>query len=116
MRMWLVNPKILCDKHLLGEHNECHMFAGTLAKNKSIQGYVDNNLFEPESLQSRHDILADEITNRGFKHNSNLSVHTTLSHKIAKYRALRELLIRCNKCKQKAKEFLSDRCNSTGKL
>lgn len=41
MRQWLVDPRCLCDKHLLGEHVEHHMFIGTLRKNKSIQGYLD---------------------------------------------------------------------------
>lgn len=24
MRMWMIDPKLLCRKHLLGEHNEIH--------------------------------------------------------------------------------------------
>ena len=26
MRMWMVNPRIMCRQHLLGEHVEIHMF------------------------------------------------------------------------------------------
>ena len=35
MRMWLVNPALLCRQHLLGEHVEMHMFAGHI-----LEGYV----------------------------------------------------------------------------
>lgn len=30
MRMWMVDPKIMCRKHLLGEHLELHMLAGCI--------------------------------------------------------------------------------------
>ena len=30
MRMWMVNPGFMCNKHLLGEHVECHMLVGHL--------------------------------------------------------------------------------------
>jgi len=28
MRMWMLNPKALCRKHLMGEHVEIHMLVG----------------------------------------------------------------------------------------
>lgn len=34
MRMWVVNPKILCRKHLLGEHVELHMATGHLQRGR----------------------------------------------------------------------------------
>ena len=40
----MVDPKFLCQKHLCGEHLECHMFLGTLKKNKKVDGYLKNNL------------------------------------------------------------------------
>jgi hypothetical protein len=30
MRMWMVNPRIMCGNHLLGEHLETHMFYGII--------------------------------------------------------------------------------------
>ena len=44
MRMWMVDPKIMCRKHLLGEHVEHHMFVGTINKRISIVGYLRDNL------------------------------------------------------------------------
>jgi hypothetical protein len=32
MRMWLVDPALLCDKHLLGEHGELHKFQHCFVK------------------------------------------------------------------------------------
>jgi len=64
MRMWLVKPSVLCQKHLGGEHVECHMFLGTIRKRKSVQGYLDNGLFEPLKLQERHNQLAEELVRR----------------------------------------------------
>ena len=61
MRMWLVDPKILCQKHLCGEHVEMHMFLGTLKKGKKIDGFLKNNLFEPRVLHKRHEELKEEM-------------------------------------------------------
>ena len=73
MRMWMADPKFLCQKHLCGEHLECHMFLGTMKKGKKITGYLKNNLFEPESLKIRHDALADEMVRREYNHKTPLS-------------------------------------------
>ena len=70
MRMWMTNPSKMCRKHLLGEHVECHMFVGTIKKGISIKGYLEKGLLETHNLQKRHDELAKEMTERGYKHNS----------------------------------------------
>lgn len=72
MRMWMVNPEYLCRKHLLGEHVECHMFAGTIRRGVSLAGYLRKGLFEPGELRLRHDILAVEMRKRGYSHKSPL--------------------------------------------
>lgn len=72
MRMWMVNPEMLCRKHLLGEHLECHMFVGTILAGKSLKGYVDNGLVEVDSLVQRHNDLAVEMSKRG----TNISQHS----------------------------------------
>lgn len=107
MRMWMTEPKIMCRQHLLGEHNECHMFLGSLKKKINMTGYFRNDLFEPLSLKSRHDILAEEINKRGYNHSSELIVEESdfsyltiqeINHKIDKENSLKLLLMRCNKC------------------
>ena len=70
MRMWNVDPEMLCRQHLLGEHVEMHMFGGCLDKGKSLSGYVLKGLVELENLRSRHDVLVSEMKRRGYNHNS----------------------------------------------
>lgn len=72
MRMWNINPKLLCNKHLLGEHLEMHMFVGAINKGKSIKGYIDKGLVETNFISYRHQDLAIELERRGFNHKSPL--------------------------------------------
>lgn len=103
--MWMVNPRILCRKHLLGEHVELHMFVGTLNKGLSIEGYLKNNLLEIKSLFKRHQVLAKEMLKRGYNHKSPL-VEKTWSQYPKNYldivvdreKALKNLLNRCSFC------------------
>lgn len=72
MRMWMVPPELMCDRHLLGEHVELHMLAGTLLRRRSIDGFIAKGLLEPASMGSRHDALVEEMGRRGFRHKSPL--------------------------------------------
>jgi hypothetical protein len=66
MRMWMINPVILCDKHLRGEYVECLMFIGTFKRKLNIPGYVKNNLVEPLSIIDRFYELKNELIRREF--------------------------------------------------
>ena len=70
--MWMVDPKIMCTRHLLGEHHEIHMFAGSMRRQTGMSGYIDNNLLEPRSIKKRHDVLVAEMARRGYGHDSEL--------------------------------------------
>ena len=70
MRMWNVDPKLLCRQHLMGEHLETHYFLGTINKGKSIKGYIEKGLVEVHNIIKRHNELASEMERRGYKHNS----------------------------------------------
>lgn len=71
MRMWMIDPKLLCDQHLLGEYNELHKHRPSFVKKHSIAGRVSPVVqIEPESMQVRHDALAAEMLRRGMKHKS----------------------------------------------
>ena len=48
--MWMVEPKKMCRKHLMGEHVEIHMLIGSMRKGKSIKGFIDNGLLEISQL------------------------------------------------------------------
>jgi len=70
MRMWNLDVKKMCRKHLLGEHVECHMFVGYINKKKNLQGYLDKGLLEIHNLKSRHEKIVKEMKRRNFQHNS----------------------------------------------
>lgn len=110
MRMWMVNEKVLCRKHLLGEHVELHMLVGHLARGRHIHGYAVNNCIELQALQNRHDLLAQEIAKRKYKHNSPLQVeerhftHLTEFERLSKVdrgASLADLINRCPECRER---------------
>ncbi|MFW6247039.1 MAG: pyrimidine dimer DNA glycosylase/endonuclease V [bacterium] len=71
----MVNTRIMCRKHLLGEHSECHMFEGTLRADKRLDNYFKNNLFEPLALIKRHNAIVNELSKKGFHHNTFIANH-----------------------------------------
>jgi len=80
MRMWGINPKLLCRNHLLGEHNEIHKHKHNFEKKHSIAKRISPIVqIEPENMQKRHDDLVMEMFNRGYNHNSPY-VQPDLSH------------------------------------
>lgn len=106
IRMWNVPVSILCRKHLLGEHVECHMMASHLMKKGKIDNMIINNLIEPSTLIKRHDELATEMLKRGYKHRSpiiNVSINylpkEQQKYKIDADLSLKDLLERCTNCK-----------------
>ena len=109
MRMWMVNPKRMCRKHLLGEHVELHMLLGSLRKNRSIQGFLDARLLQPQTANQRHEALVKEMEARGYRHSSPLP-HVKL--KSNQYGAVdvrtseRELKKRCDECKARLEQRL----------
>ena len=75
MRIWDIDPSLLCRHHLLGEHRELHALWSILTANK--KGYSHH----PETrrwrgktraLYNRHEALVKEMLNRGFTHHSPL--------------------------------------------
>ena len=102
MRMWGIDPKKLCRKHLLGEHVEMHMFAGTIKKGISITGYLENGLVDPSTILARHEVLAKEMVERGYNHNSPLDFPLTLESAVVDVKANRDdLRKRCPECKKR---------------
>ena len=105
MRMWMINPKLLCRKHLLGEHGEIHKHRHNFVKHHSIKGRIEPIVqIEPESMESRHDELVKEMLARGYNHNSPY-VLPDLSYLLEKHRKAKvnldesiEQLKRCSEC------------------
>ena len=104
MRMWNVETNKMCDKHLLGEHVEMHMFVGTLNKNKSIRGYLEKGLVEVHNISKRHEMIVKEFEKRGFKHKSILPRYKNKQiGKVDVEKNRIELAKRCVECKRRIK-------------
>lgn len=104
MRMWNIDPIVLCRKHLLGEHVEMHMFVGCINKKISLKGYISNNLVEIHNIKCRHNILAQEIIRRNMNHNSILpEFESWVEGKVNIEYNVIDLLNRCQRCMNRFK-------------
>ena len=102
MRIWNINPELLCDQHLIGEHHEAHTFVGCILVNRSLNGYIEKGLVEIHNLQSRHDSLASEMLRRGFNHYSPLAQFNPVKQgSIDTAKSLSDLTSRCEDCKRR---------------
>lgn len=117
MRMWMCDPRILCRKHLCGMHVELHMFIGSINKGINMKGFINNDLLEPLSIKSCHEIISREMIKRGYNHKSDLNemdINNALKklpkeylyHKINSENSLNELISRCSKCKELYYEYM----------
>ncbi len=101
----MCSPRILCTNHLLGEHKELHMLVGCIARNKSLNGYVENGLIETHNIKARHDALVREMGRRGWP--SGLNHKTPISEidlklgRVNRSASLEDLLRRCRLCMER---------------
>jgi uncharacterized protein with PIN domain len=108
--MWMVNPRIICRQHLLGEHVEIHMFIGTLDQKKSVKGYLEKGLLEIHNLYTRHEELVEEMKRRSYNHYSEVDEKWKLVEKVGtidKEKNVAELVNRCPKCKRRYSKFMN---------
>jgi len=103
--MWGIDPKKLCNQHLLGEHVEMHMFLGCIKKGVSLKGYYDNRLVCTNLIKKRHDDLVIEMISRDMKHNSPIAEIDFFRNfkygEIDLEANINELMSRCSKCKER---------------
>lgn len=103
--MWMVNPSLMCNQHILGEHLECHMFVSTINQNKrKLDGFIKNGLLEADKLVIRHDALVQEMLNRGINHKTPIipptRIEFSIDVKINVEENIKILSCRCQKCKE----------------
>jgi hypothetical protein len=109
MRLWMIDPKLLCNQHLLGEHSEIHKHRHIFVKHFSITGRIFPIVqIEPASMENRHNELVIEMQRRGFNHNSPYTQphisYLPVEQQNAKVDLdynLKDLCNRCEKCKEK---------------
>ena len=107
--MWMLDPALLCDSHLLGEHAELHKHRPSFVRRRSIAGRVSPPVqIEPQAMQRRHDELAGEMLRRGMRHQSpyeppNLA-YLPAEHRAARVdpaHSARDLALRCGLCRNR---------------
>lgn len=103
----MIDPKLLCNNHLLGEHGEIHKHRHVFVKKYSIAGRIEPKVqIEPESMHERHEQLAKEMVRRKIKHQSPY-VQPDLSYLKPKHRfakvnteiSISDLSSRCENCR-----------------
>lgn len=82
-RMWGIDPRLLCDQHLLGEHSEMHQIVGTIKHHPHgdaiVRGHAEKQQLDTTQIQARHNALAAELTRRDMTHNSPLAYDDALA-------------------------------------
>ena len=92
MRIWDIEPKYLCRKHLLAEHRELHGLWNILTKHNATGGYSRHPetlrwVGKTKALYNRHEALIIEFTKRGYKH------HTPLDKTLARGSKIQNVFI-----------------------
>ena len=114
MRMWMIHPKMMCNKHLIGEHGEMHKFLPSFRK-----GYRVDGRFNPvvqiqfQGYQERHDALAKEMLDRDMNHKSPLKDVPNFKETYPQYynktvdiwESIADLKLRCKDCEEKMHGF-----------
>jgi len=106
----MIDPRMLCRKHLLGEHIEHHVSVANIPRGKSVKGYLCDGLLDPKTLQDRHDALVAEMERRGYYRDSPLmeiDISSLGYGKIEVLRNIEDLRITCENCAERIKEHES---------
>jgi hypothetical protein len=101
MRMWNVDPRLMCRAHCLGEHRECHALISIILHNKPLSGtkYITTGLVEVHNIKQRHNELVLEMTRRGYNHKSPLpDADLWTEGQVDSAQNLIELRTRCPEC------------------
>ena len=113
MRMWMVDPRIMCFKHLCREHCEVHRLVANLRKGRDVRSYLLRQVLDISSIYIRHKELEDEIMARGGKLDSPLSAAECIafarwygSTTINIGRSLADLSDCCKECRRKIGRFI----------
>jgi len=114
MRMWMINPKWLCRKHLLGEHSEIHKHRRNFVKRHSIAGRLSPVVqIEPASMERRHDELSAEMLERGYNHQSPYELpdlsylsEEQLNARVDVEQSRVDLCERCEECRERILAYL----------
>jgi hypothetical protein len=75
MRVWDLDPKKLCLKHLMKEHADIHVVWNILTeknKKKFVHVEIKRWIGKEKALFNRHALIVDELLSRGLTHMTEL--------------------------------------------
>lgn len=113
MRMWMVNPKFLCRKHLSGEYSEVFKHRHNFVKKHSMTGRIfPTVLIEPTSMKTRVEQLRAEGLSRGYNYKAQYEMpdisylpKEERNAKVDVNESIRELKRRCPDCAKRIEEY-----------
>ncbi|OKY77375.1 MAG: Pyrimidine dimer DNA glycosylase T4 endoV family [Candidatus Methanohalarchaeum thermophilum] len=116
MRMWMIDPELMCMQHVVGEHRELHALKGSLERTKpkydnhekhrkNLTTLAKSGIIELKSLKERHEELVEYMDN----HKSPIGETPTLEHlpeevrnaEVDKEKAIKDLINRPEACNPK---------------
>jgi len=100
----MVDPKVLCRNHLLGEHKELHQLVGHIEAGSiaSVEGHADRGQIDTSLILERHETLVEEMKERGYNHKSPLEYEDDLNlGEIEAESNTEELIDRCEDCRER---------------
>lgn len=83
-RQFNIDPRLLCQQHLLGEHSEMHEGVGLIRSDNcpwaesQMEGQARSGNIDTSWFQPRHDVLAAELERRGMNHDSPMEYNDEL--------------------------------------
>lgn len=102
MRNWNIDPKLMCNKHLVGEHGEIHKSVANLRYTKKwTLSLTAKGFLEPQNFLDRHNKIAKEMIKRGMNHKSPLDIADIdlPTGKVDINRSINDLMERCPQCR-----------------
>lgn len=109
----MVDPTLMCNQHLLGEHVELHMLVGAIEKGltRSVEGLARHGLVDTSQIEPRHEVIVQEMIARGMRHHSPLTYVDVLGlGSVDVEQSLWEMYRRCRQCRQLQREILAQLC------
>lgn len=98
VRMWGVDPQIMCCHHLLREHKDLHTIARMINRQVDLKHYIRLRLVNTSMIRYRHDQIVEEMESRGYDHQTPLSYNDPGQGVIDIDYNLKDLVQRCSRC------------------
>ena len=108
MRIWGVDPSLMCQRHILGEHREMHALVVMIrlgTKKSQLEAHCRLGQVAIHQIVDRHELLVEEMERRGWNHKTPMGESERallwVEGEIDSLRNLSLLSERCPLCREK---------------